>query len=222
MRHWTAWADRQAAYLRGTLVLAGLLPVRDEELARGRATLQAQLAAVTDPGDRLILARFVRWRLLPYLNQLAERDRTRKSQTGQYVSSLFSTARMFLEYLRESGAGLADCPQQLADRWTAQNRWRSRNLRQFLAWATAHGLAPARLVVLDVLEARDRSAIDDDERILLALELEGSNAVALPNRVARLPGPSVRPAGRQGEQADHCRRPGSPVGARDPRAAARG
>jgi hypothetical protein len=175
---------RSVEYLRSTLVLVGLLEPRDEELAMARTHLAAMLADVGHDEDRRLLARFLRWKLLPYLHERAEHDGTQNFNVRRYTVRQFSGARMFLKYLRQSNATLATCPQHLIDRWVGLHTWRRGDVRRFLAWAASQGLAPEHVAVSDGTYAEDRSITDDTQRVLLAIELQQNEDIPLQDRVA--------------------------------------
>lgn len=175
---------RSVEYLRGLLVLVGLLPPRDEELALARNQLQVRLAAVPHQEDRLLLTRWARWRLLPYLHKQPEHDGSENFSARTYVLAQFKTAAMFLAYLREQDMRLADCTQPVIDRWVSQQHWRRGHLRRFVSWAADQDLAPRHLDIANVTWADDRPVTSDDDRILLAVDLERDETVSVPDRIA--------------------------------------
>jgi hypothetical protein len=175
---------RSVDYLRSTLVLVGLLEPRDEELAMARNHLAGMLADVGHGEDRRLLARFLRWKLLPDLHRRAEHDGTQNFNTRRYVVRQFAGAQLFLEYLRSNNATLASCPQHLIDRWVGQHSWRRGDLRRFLSWAASQGLAPEHVTLRDATGAEDRSITGDTQRALLAIELQHNEDIPLQDRVA--------------------------------------
>jgi hypothetical protein len=171
-------------HLRGLLTAAGLLPSRDEHLVRAHHRTQALLDDVDQPADRLLLARYLRWVLLPAAHQQTDRDDQLGPQRAWYLVEQLRTAQTFTRHLRGIGSTLPDCTQPVVDAWLASQRWRTSYLRQFLTWAAVHGELPRHVAVTALNTAEDRSIMNDADRLLLAHRLEHDDTIALPDRVA--------------------------------------
>ncbi|QFZ20545.1 hypothetical protein [Saccharothrix syringae] len=172
------------AHLRDLLSAAGVLPSRDEHLVRVQHRTQALLDEVDERANRLLLARYLRWVLLPAAHQQAERDGRLAPQRAGYLLEQLRTAQAFTNHLRGVGSALAHCTQPQIDAWLAAQRWRTSYLRQFLTWAALQEEAPRHVAVTALTTGEDRSIMNDADRLLLAHRLEHDDTIALVDRVA--------------------------------------
>jgi hypothetical protein len=171
-------------HLRGLLVLAEILPPREEELAQLTRDIQVLLERVADPQDGTILARYARWHLMPLAHQRAEQDIGFTRYQREHLRRQLETARLLLVYIRSRGASIATLTQSLVDRWLIRNRPRQRYARPFLLWAASTGLAPVDVAIGTSARTGDREVMSDTDRVLMAVRLESDESVALADRVA--------------------------------------
>ncbi|PXY17758.1 hypothetical protein BA062_37035 [Prauserella flavalba] len=171
-------------HLRGLLVLAEILEPREEELAQLTRDVQTLLARVTAPQDKTILARYVRWHLMPLAHQRAEQDTNFTYYQREHLGRKLDAARLLLSYLRTRGISLAALTQPVVDRWLIRNRPRQRYARPFLLWAATNGLAPAHVAIGTSAHTGNREIMSETDRVLLAVTLETDDTLALTDRVA--------------------------------------
>lgn len=171
-------------YLRGLLVLAEILPPREEELAQFIRDIDHCLARTTTTQDRIVLARYARWHLMPLAHQRADQDTGLTRCQREHLRRQLETARLLLGYLRARGVELASLTQPTVDRWLIRHRPRQRYARPFLLWAASTGLAPARVAIGTSARTGDREIMSDTDRVLLAVRLESDDTVTLVDRVA--------------------------------------
>ena len=160
--------------VRAALVTAGLLPERNEPLARLERWISDQLDTMTIAEDRRAVEAFATWHVLRRARRRAERTETRNTQHGR---AAIARAVEFLAFLRAHSCGLATCTQADLELWLAGPRSR-RGVHDFVKWAHRHRLCeelvvpptyqpwPARQLSPDQLEAIvDRLLIDTDMAI---------------------------------------------------------
>ncbi|CAM5320136.1 hypothetical protein SCHAM137S_01968 [Streptomyces chartreusis] len=172
------------AHLRSLLTAVGLLPSRDEHLARAHHRAQILLNTMHESSDRLLLTRYLRWTVLPAAYEHTDRTGSLCPHHARYLLEQLRTAHAFAHYLRTTGSTLADCTQPHVDAWLSSQRWRTSYLRQFLTWAAVHGEAPRHVAVSALATSEDRSIMSDTDRLLLAHRLEHDDTIALPDRIA--------------------------------------
>jgi hypothetical protein len=79
---------------------------------------------------------------------------------------------------------LADITQAVIDRWLIRNRPRQNYARAFLLWAADAGLAPTEVAIGTSARTGERNIMSETERVLLAVELETDDTLAISDRVA--------------------------------------
>jgi hypothetical protein len=134
-------------HLRGLLVLVEILEPREEELAQLTRDVQAVLGRVIVPQDKILLARYVRWHLMPLGHRRAKQDSGFTLYQREHLRRKLEAARLFLGYLRSGGISLDVLTQAVVDRWLIRNRPRQAYARLFLLWAVTNGLAPAHVAI---------------------------------------------------------------------------
>lgn len=109
-------------YLRALLVVAAVLPPRDENAARLHRYATEAVADITDPKLRGVLTRYARWHVVGR----AKIDR--HDRIGHNVATrcrgYIDTVRAFLDHLASGGYDLDDCPQSHLAAWIATDRVR--------------------------------------------------------------------------------------------------
>ncbi|WP_133116451.1 hypothetical protein [Amycolatopsis antarctica] len=174
----------EVQHLRGLLVLAEILPPREEELAQLARDVQLVLARVVHQQDKIVLARYIRWHLMPLAYQRAEQDSGFTRYQREHLRRQMEAARLLLGHVRNRGAQLATLTQPLVDRWLIRNRPRQPYARPFLLWAASTGLAPEQVAIGTSARTGDREVMSDAERVLLAIRMESEESLALADRVA--------------------------------------
>ena len=174
----------EVQHLRGLLVLAEVLAPREEELAQLARDVHLLLARVVHHQDKLVLARYVRWHLMPLAHQRAEQDIGFTRYQREHLRRQMDAARLLLGYLRGRDVPLAALAQPVVDRWLIRNRTRQSYARPFLLWAASTGLAPAQVAIGTSARTGEREIMSDIDRVMLAIRLETDDSLALADRVA--------------------------------------
>lgn len=122
--------------LRSELGSAGLLPVRDEVLARLEAWVAARVDAIDDAEDRRVVDAFATWWVLR-----RARHRTTDAPTTNTRNARKQIARAIdlVAFLRSHHLTLATCTQADIDLWLTGPP-SGRDARSFLRWAHRRGL----------------------------------------------------------------------------------
>ncbi len=132
---------RSAAYLRDLLMLHGVLPSADRNLALFERWLDETLAGISRPGHRQVVERFASWHVRRRLRGFAERGPVTGKQTGQARSEVILVIA-FLAWLHGRGRTLAACRQADVDAWYAGGYTARRLTHAFLRWAMSSKLLP--------------------------------------------------------------------------------
>jgi hypothetical protein len=171
---------RGADYLRHVMVAAGVLPARDEGLARLEAWVATLLTGVEQPEHRRLLHTYATWRVLRRLRRRAAQNTTTPTPTG-YPRTPLLVATRFLAWLDHTGPTLARCRQRDIDTWLAKGP-AGYPVRDFLGWAAEHHHCPELLV--PALKRTTGAATDADTRWALIARLLHDNTLELTDRVA--------------------------------------
>jgi hypothetical protein len=172
---------RAAGYLRQVLVAGGVLPCRDEELARAEKWLTGLLAEITDHEQRRLVRSFATWHVMRRLRRSSAAQRGQRTYTARARNSISAAARL-QAWLAERGTSLRDCRQADIDDWVTTTGPGAADAGDFLAWAARHGHCaqmefprPAR---------NPGTAIADASRWDLVAGLLHDDAIDLTDRVA--------------------------------------
>ena len=125
--------QRAADYLRHMLVAGGVLPARDEALARMERWSQDILCGIDHPADRRIMQAYLTWRILRRLRHRSGISPGPRTPTGQSRHQVRAVAA-FLAWLRQHDLALASCRQGDVETWLATSP-AAYDIRDFLAWA---------------------------------------------------------------------------------------
>lgn len=106
--------DLSVDYLRSLLVSAGILPVRDEYLARLERWVEFKIATLDDPEDRRLITAFARWDRVVRIRRRA-RGKPISPAAVDVTQSQIGRAVTFLTWLKKHDATLATCHQTLID-----------------------------------------------------------------------------------------------------------
>jgi hypothetical protein len=172
-------------HLRTVLVAGGVLPARDEQLARFEHWARDASRRVANPEEQRIVRLFATWH---QLRRLRERSRRAELTAGQthHARAEVRAAIALIAWLRDTGTTLADCTQRHIDRWLAENPPRNTRVRAFLLW-TRSNHHTGDVDVPDQRRARGtRTGIEDDHRWALVRRLLHDDSVSIQDRVAGL------------------------------------
>ncbi|WP_435603447.1 hypothetical protein [Streptomyces sp. bgisy130] len=173
-------------HLRARLVVARLLPARDENLAELERWLDSTIKALTDDDDRKLIRSFATWGQLARLRRQIGRDRPVTPAQTATVRRNVRSAITLLAWLHDSGATLATCTQAHLNDWalTGKKDWYS--ARTMVGWAVNAG--HARRVEVPRRPRNDAVSppLDADERWKATRRLLHDDAVDLRDRVAGL------------------------------------
>ena len=172
---------RAADYLRHVLVAGGVLPARDEPLARLQQWVSDQLATVADPADRRLIQAYATWRVLRQVrHRAAAKPRPRTYTRHAHVR--VSAAVTFLAWLRTRGTTLDQVGQGDLDTWLTTTGPAAPDIRDFLAWAADHG--HAHRLSVPTRARHDGPATSPDQRWELLARLLHDDTLQLTDRVA--------------------------------------
>lgn len=156
--------------LRAELVSAGLLPARNEIVAKLEVWITAEVDAIADTADRQMVNAFSMWWVL---RRVRHRDSAGETTNARWARKQIARAIEFLEFLHDHGLTLTTCTQADVDLWLAGPPSR-RGARDFVRWAHRRGLCseleivkptqgwPTRRLAPGVHEQTVRRLLSDD------------------------------------------------------------
>lgn len=171
-------------HLRGLLVATGLLPARDEHLARFERWLTEHLAALADTEqDRKVLHQFATWDLR---RSMVARSRTAPLRYSQVTNATqkLRVAAQFLTWLHSRDHDLAFCTQADLDEWFATPPTTHAQARRFLSWATRARYCPP--LTMPPRAEGTRQVLDQAQRIQALQRLLDPKTGSLQHRVAAM------------------------------------
>lgn len=171
---------RAAGYLRQMLVAGGVLPPRDEELARAEQWLAALLASMTVPEHRRLVRAFATWQVIRQLRRASQTRRRPRTYTAR-ARNMISAAVRFLSWLGARGTTLPACRQADIDDWLTAGPGAA-DVRDFLAWAARQG--HCQLFDIPRPPQRAGTAIGDSQRWDLVTRLLHDDSIQVTDRVA--------------------------------------
>ena len=171
---------RAADYLRHILIAHGVLPPRDEELARTERWLQALLAATVIPEHRQLLQSFAAWQVMRRLRRASEAAGRPRTPTA-HARLQIKTSAAFLAWLNTRSQAIADCRQADVDQWLTTSP-SACYARQFLLWAAEHHHCPALQIPGPARIAG--IATDPEQRWAMVSRLLHDDALEVTDRVA--------------------------------------
>ncbi|MGP3684610.1 hypothetical protein ACTVZO_07840 [Streptomyces sp. IBSNAI002] len=127
-----------ADHLRALLVAGGVLPSRDEHLARIEAWLPKVLARIPDTGERRVVERWARWQPLRRLHRQPAHRPTTRGQADGIRHEIRAIVRL-MEWLPSQGTDLASCAQDHIDAYLITGAPGRLLVRSFLHWTSRHG-----------------------------------------------------------------------------------
>ena len=171
---------RAAGYLRQMLVAGGVLPPRDEELARAEQWLAGLLASMTVPEHRRLVRAFATWQVMTRLRRTSQARRRPRTYTAR-ARNMISAAVRFLSWLGARGTTLPACRQADIDDWLTAGPGAA-DVRDFLAWAARQG--HCQLFDIPRPPRRAGTAIGDSQRWDLVTRLLHDDSIQVTDRVA--------------------------------------
>ncbi|GLP81016.1 hypothetical protein [Mycobacterium antarcticum] len=177
-----AGSGRHIDHLRSLLQHHGLLPQRDEHLARFEVWLANKLDAIDSPAVRAPVEQFATWH---HLRRLRGESRPGQSSDGPKRSAKQEVTETikFLTWLGDThGRTAADCTQQDVDEYLASGPTTRHLIRTFFIWAKKSKLNVA--VQIGFRQAKTTPTITQDQRLAWLKELLTGDSESLPYRVA--------------------------------------
>ena len=171
---------RAADYLRQMLIAGGVLPPRDEQLARTEQWLADLLASLTIPEHRRLVHTFATWRVMRRLRRSAEARKASRTYTA-HARLKIKTAAGFLAWLAANNTTLADCRQAHIEEWLATGPGAC-HVREFLTWAAERG--HCEQFTLPGPPRHTGTATDPDQRWTLLTWLLHDEGLDIIDRVA--------------------------------------
>jgi hypothetical protein len=172
--------QRAADYLRHMLAAGGVLPVRDEALARMERWSRDILSGIDHPADRRVMQAYLTWQVLRRLRHRSAISPGPRTPTGQSRHRVRAVAA-FLAWLRQHDLSLASCRQGDVETWLATSP-AAYDVRDFLDWAADR----KHTHKLDIPEPQRRTgtATSPDQRWELISRLLHDNTLDLTDRAA--------------------------------------
>lgn len=177
-----AGSGRHIDHLRSLLQHHGLLPPRDEHLARFEVWLSGKLDAIDSPAVRAPVEQFATWH---HLRRLRSESRPGQSSNGPMRSAKqeITETIKFLNWLEQTHRrAVGDCAQQDVDEYLASGPTTRHLIRTFFVWAKKSKLNGA--VQIGFRQARTTPTITQDQRLAWLKELLTGDSETLPYRVA--------------------------------------
>jgi len=171
---------RAAGFLRQMLTAGGVLPPRDEELARTGQWLSSVIESVQPAASRRLARAYATWQVMRRLRASAGRATGPRTYTAHARRNI-SAAASFLAWLHSRGRGLAACQQADVESWLTTGP-AACQARDFLSWAARHGHCQAFAIPGPVRVSG--TAASQDERWALAARLLHDDALELTDRAA--------------------------------------
>lgn len=136
-------ASRTREFVRGLLVEHGVLARRDPYRARYDEWAQGTVDRLTDPGNRDVIRRYLRWQHQRRMNQMDQVSQGTFLRSKQAVT----VAIDFLNWLTEHGIELGELEQEHLDAWQATGPSTRLIAARFLTWASKARLVRADLKI---------------------------------------------------------------------------
>ena len=171
---------RAADFLRHMLTAGGVLPPRDEELARTGQWLTGILQAAEPDTARRLVRAYATWQVMRPLRASAGRAARPRTYTAHARRNIRAAAS-FLTWLHGRGRALAACRQADVESWLATGP-PACQVRDFLSWAARHEHCQAFAIPGPARASGD--AASQDERWALTARLLHDDTLDLTDRAA--------------------------------------
>ncbi|MEV7192700.1 zinc ribbon domain-containing protein [Streptomyces sp. NPDC093510] len=183
--HIAGQRDLAVDYFRAVLVSVGVLPSRDEYLARLERWIEKKIGTIDDLEDRKLMAAFARWDLIARIRRRT-RGKAIAAHTADIAQTRVAKAIAFLKWIKDQGETLATCQQAHIDLWlTSEDHQGPYNAQPFVAWAVRSKNASQISI-----PARPRRAfprpLDANARWDIARQLLNDDSIETKDRVAGL------------------------------------
>ena len=177
-----AGQGRQVSHLRSLLEHNGLLPKRDEPLARFQSWLASKLDTICEPAVRAPVEQFATWHHLHRLRRNSTSGQTSHGPTHSARQETTETIK-FLTWLHETHhRTAATCRQQDIDEWLATGPTTRTKIRTFVVWTNKSKINTA--LHLDAPQTKSTRLLTQDQRLAWVKELLTGDMESLPYRVA--------------------------------------
>jgi hypothetical protein len=177
-----AGPGRHIEHLRSVLQHHGLLPPRDEHLARFELWLATKLDAITSPTVRGPVEQFATWHHLRRLRGESKPGQGADGPKRAAQQEITETIK-FLAWLEDThGRTASSCCQQDVDAYLASGPTTRHAIRTFFVWAKSSKINSA--VTIGFRQAKTSPTITQDQRLAWLKELLTGDSESLPYRVA--------------------------------------
>ena len=169
---------RAADFLRQMLTTSGVLPARDEELARTGQRLNGIIEAIEPAAARRVARAYTTWQVMRRLRASTGRATQPRTYTAHAHRNVRAAAG-FLAWLADRQLPLAACQQADVDAWLATGP-AACQAGDFLSWAARHGHCQA--LTLPGRVRANGTASSQEQRWALAARLLHDEALDLTDR----------------------------------------
>lgn len=177
-----AGPGRHISHLRSILEHHGLLPPRDEHLARFELWLTAKLDAIDSPAVRGPVEQFATWHHLRRLRSESKPGQGTDGPKRSAKQEITETIK-FLTWLEQAYNRTAyTCTQQDVDNYLASGPTTRHLIRTFFVWAKSSRIN--RSVNIGFRQAKTTPTITQDQRLAWLKELLTGDSESLPYRAA--------------------------------------
>ena len=177
-----AGSGRHIDHLRSILQHHGLLPERDEHLARFEVWLAAKLDAIDSPTVRTPVGQFATWHHLRRLRTESKPGQATDGPKRSAKQEITETIK-FLTWLEDThGRTINDCAQQDVDEYLISGPTTRHSIRTFFIWAKKSKINVA--VHIGFRQAKTTPTITQEQRLAWLKELLTGDSESLPYRVA--------------------------------------
>lgn len=173
---------RHVSHMRSILQHHGLLPPRDEHLARFESWLATKLDHIASPAVRGPVEQFATWH---HLRRLRSNSRPGQGSDGPKRSAKqeITETIKFLTWLQAThDRTAADCTQQDIDEYLAAGPTTRHLIRTFFVWAKVSKINTG--VKIGFRQAKSTPTITQDQRLAWLKELLTGDSESLPYRIA--------------------------------------
>lgn len=176
-----AGTEAKTRAIRAFLVEHGLLPQRDEFLARFETWIAHAAVTVLNPHERSAFIQFSRWRHLRVLRQQESRVRSVQADGRRHE---LKVVLHFLHWVRTRGDNLSRVTQGHIDRWLVEGPISRRMIQPFLAWSRRNHYC-TRLAVPPIPRSPlNITGSDESERLRLLTKTLGTTSLDPRTRLA--------------------------------------